>query len=351
MTRRLGYVPALDGVRGLAIAAVVVYHAFDVPGGFLGVDLFFVLSGFLITTLLLEEHAEKGRLDFSAFYLRRARRLLPVALAGIFFAQLIVISAALAGGNLGTQVLGGLFASLYVANLAHFLDPPVILGIGHYWSLSQEEQFYIVWPPLLAMLLVLRVRLRWLVAGLALAVIAVVAHRALLVDAGWWRTYYAPDTRSDGILLGCLLAVAWKDGRLRESRLWLAAGPVALAVYGVAVATLDHTTRATALYGLTVANVAAAAILASIIMAPHAPITRVLSLPPLRWLGLISYSLYIWGSLVGWVTQAHGWLLVTLSIAVAVLSYRFVERPFRLRRAAQRVPGSVRPAPAASTTG
>ncbi len=330
---RLGHVPALDGVRGLAIAAVLVYHAYDVPGGFLGVDLFFVLSGFLITTLLLEEHAERGRISFRGFYRRRARRLLPVAFAGIVCAEIVLLGATLAGPEAGTQALGGLFAALYVENLAHYLHPPVIAGLGHYWSLSQEEQFYFLWPPILALLLRFRVRSHWLVAGLGAAVAAIIVHRAMLADAGWWRTYYAPDTRSDGILLGCLVAVAWRSGLLRPSRSWLLAGPIALAVLGFAVATVDHTAETAALYGITVANLAAAVIIASIVMAPRAALSRLLAIAPIRWLGLISYSLYIWGALAGWLTQTHGSMLVAISLTVAFLSYRYVERPFRRRKA------------------
>src|SRR5204863_1178929 len=100
-----------------------------------------------------------------------------------------------------------LFAAVYVENLAHFLHPPVTNGLGHFWSLSQEEQFYLVWPPLLAFALRRRVAFRWLAIGLGASVAAVVVHRFMLADDGWWRVYYAPDTRSDGMLLGCLAAV------------------------------------------------------------------------------------------------------------------------------------------------
>lgn len=328
---RLGHVPALDGVRGLAIAGVLAYHAYDVPGGFLGVDLFFVLSGFLITTLLLEERVDRGRISFRDFYRRRARRLLPVAFAGIVCAEIVLLGGSVVGSEPGTQLLAGLFSAFYVENLAHYLDPPVIAGLGHYWSLSQEEQFYFLWPPVLAVLLRFRVRGAWLAAGLGIVVVAIIVHRAMLADAGWWRTYYAPDTRSDGILLGCLVAVAWKSGLLRASRLWWLAGPLALAVFGFAAATIDHTTPASAQYGITVANVAGAVIIAGIALAPRAPLSRLLSITPLRWLGLISYSLYIWGALAGWLTQAHGTTLVVISVVVAFLSYRYVERPWRRR--------------------
>src|SRR4051812_31140019 len=200
----LGYRPALDGLRAVAITLVVSLHAFRWPnGGYLGVDLFFVLSGFLITTLLLEEHHATGRISLSRFYLRRARRLLPA---------LFVMLAAYSAWSLTTQgvdptryVLEGvLYCTNYFLAYRGQLSP-----IEHLWSLAEEEQFYLLWPLLLIGLLLWRRR----VMGIFLIVVF-----GLLVWNEVWQTHhhanglrldYGIDTRSDGLVVGCLLAVSW----------------------------------------------------------------------------------------------------------------------------------------------
>ena len=135
---RLGYVPALDGLRAVAIVGVILYHGTGHPaGGWLGVDLFFVLSGFLITTLLLEEHGRRGRVDILGFYGRRARRLLPA-----FFALLAVVLA-LTGSVFGVVAGVGYFSNVVQMGAPESAMPP---ALEHLWSLAAEEQFYLVWP-------------------------------------------------------------------------------------------------------------------------------------------------------------------------------------------------------------
>jgi len=338
---RLGHVPALNGLRGVAILSVLLMHGYGVPGGFLGVDLFFVLSGFLITTLLLEEHVLSGRISLLRFYGRRARRLLPVAFAAIWFNVIIWVGQAiLFGADTRRVLLGALFAAFYVENFAHFLHPPVVTGIGHFWSLSQEEQFYFVWPPLLIAAL-RRVRLSWLVAVLATLFVIVLVHRGMLAG-DWRRVYFAPDTRCDGMILGCLLALVWKKGLLRASRTWLFVGPAALAVFALDVSSMHAEAQATALYGITVANVAAAAMIASVVLAPAAPLSRVLAAAPLKLLGLISYSVYIWQPTASKLGLT-GTAMIVATLIVATLSYRYVEKPFRQRHAARSASSRTRP--------
>jgi peptidoglycan/LPS O-acetylase OafA/YrhL len=341
---RLGHVPALDGLRGVAIAAVLIYHGGWVSGGYVGVDLFFVLSGFLITSLLLEEHLERGLVSLRGFYLRRVRRLMPVAVAGIVFSEI-----ALLGGFLGGwQALSGVFAFFYVENFAHFLHDPPVSGVGHYWSLSQEEQFYLLWPPLLVLLLRRRVNARWLIAGLLVAAVAVMVHRTSLHDA---RRLFGPDARSDGILLGCALAIAWKHGLVKPHRLWGIAGIASAAGFAVTAGTATWATGEA--FGVTAANLAAVTMIASIVAAPHRWLPRLLSLRPLRWLGLISYSLYIWQPLVASTTELQGTPMIAVSILVGWGSYRLIEEPFRRRRtmdvAGEPSPPATVPAPSGAS--
>src|SRR5919198_6163322 len=147
MARRLGHRPALDGIRGVAIAAVVAQHAFGIPtAGYLGVDLFFVLSGFLITTLLLEEHAESGAISLRAFYRRRALRLLPALFVAISVLLLVeLVLAATGRGHLRREATGALFGVAYVTDFARVYSSRVHAHtLDHLWSLAVEEQFYIV---------------------------------------------------------------------------------------------------------------------------------------------------------------------------------------------------------------
>ena len=318
--RRLGYVPALDGVRAVAVAAVVLFHAGFIPSGVIGVDLFFVLSGFLITSLLLDEHAERGAVALANFYRRRARRLLPVAIAGIIFGETLTLAVS----GFSREMIPGVFALFYAANLDHLFQPFVYDRFRHYWSLSQEEQFYLVWPPLLAWVLWRRVSLAKMTYILAALAGVVLVHRATSSNS-----LFGPDMRADGMLLGCSLAVGWKSGLLRPSPRWRLAGAVSAVVFAVAATTMP--TSSQSLYGITVGVIASAVMVASIILEPLGPLPRLLASRPLVWLGKISYSLYIWHI---FVAQAFSGLsMIAVSIPVAWLSYRLIEQPFRRRRA------------------
>src|SRR5436305_8467288 len=199
---KLGHVPALDGLRGIAIAIVVGYHAFGFPlGGWLGVDLFFVLSGFLITTLLLEEQAATGTVRLRAFYARRARRLLP-ALA-VLLAAYVAISAVRGVDGLAVVARWG----FYTGNVYEAFVPGAslhLVGLNHLWSLAQEEQFYLLWPA--ALLLALKARRPAVVLGTI--ALALMIYRLALADGGASdaRIYFAPDTNVDGLLLGAAFA-------------------------------------------------------------------------------------------------------------------------------------------------
>ncbi|EFC82045.1 acyltransferase [Parafrankia sp. EUN1f] len=219
-TRRTGYNPALDGVRALAMLCVLVFHMDALPGGYLGVDVFFVLSGFLITRQLLAERDRTGRVSLPMFYLRRAYRLLPAfwLLALVGFTAVVVLGAGTAGER--DEFLHTLAAAmLYVNNYFQVVQQNTGAGwLGHTWSLSLEEQFYLLWPLLLLVLC----RRPWidrrLPAVLLGGVVAVMLWRDVLNASGasGTRTYFGLDTRADALLVGCALA-AWLRARRRDA--------------------------------------------------------------------------------------------------------------------------------------
>jgi peptidoglycan/LPS O-acetylase OafA/YrhL len=316
--QRLGYVPALDGIRGVAIALVIATHYWGLPGGGpLGVGLFFVLSGFLITTLLLEE-LDLGRLSLRNFYARRCRRLLP-ALA-LLLAVYVVVR-----GEPGLQVaaLGGLYGGNIVE--AFWPSSPVTgSALAHLWSLAQEEQFYLVWP----LLLVLLARGRRLLILLCTLTMALIAYRAVIASGGTLNASrtYAPDFHSDWLLAGAVLAVV----RRRGFR-WNEAAALGAFVTILVGSIVNPWTQAWFVWQAPIFMVGCALLVG----AAHSQtqMAGLLSVRPLVLLGEISYSLYLWHVPVFAVFgYRHPFLALPVSLAAAGLSYRFVEQPFRRRR-------------------
>ncbi|HEY2945490.1 MAG TPA: acyltransferase [Vicinamibacteria bacterium] len=348
--RRLGYRPALDGVRGIAIAAVVSMHAFGWPQeGALGVDLFFVLSGFLITTLLLEERAGRGSISIAGFYARRARRLLPALFVMLAAYAAAVVAVFAARGDL--EHIGGRLLALaatigYVGNVFRMEGGGIPASLGHLWSLAQEEQFYVLWPP--ALILVLRHRPALLTRLLGLAIACVVIERGVYMGMGsTLRVYLGPDTHSEPILVGCLFAVWFVRDQLRLSDRALsrtAAG--SLAGILATIAFWGPLTRALSLgdtgplYGtpMLTAFAFAAGILIFAGARGTSPVARLLSVRPLRFLGQISYSLYLWHVpvLVAVGTVGGGGVRAIVSLAASLVlacgSRYLIELPFLLRR-------------------
>ena len=324
---RLGYVPALDGLRGVAILGVLGVHLFGLSGGFYGVDLFFVLSGFLITTLLLEEHDRSGHVSLRAFYIRRARRLLP-ALGAVLVLIAVVGPLYYSPGLLASIVASGLYAANIVRGFGRS-DFLAATPAAHLWSLAQEEQFYVLWP---VALLALRRRLteRRLITLLAAGFVALVLYRATLAmaSAGWHRLYYAPDTHMDGLVLGCLLAYARRRGLTTVPVL---AGCVACVVIAAAFV-LGAQTVVWSVGGLPVVEVAAAALVLAALS--PGPVAAVLSARPLVWIGALSYSLYLWQLPAMWLTGwTDPWTALALTAALTLVSYYVIERPLRRPRA------------------
>ncbi len=354
-TRR---VPALDGLRGLAVVGVLLFHGgFGwARGGFLGVSMFFTLSGFLITGLLVDEHARCGRIDLGRFWGRRLRRLLPAAFLAL--AGTIVFAVTVADGDQVRALRGDALAALgYVANWRFILAGRSygdLFGapspVQHFWSLAIEEQYYAVFP--LVVTSSLRFdsgRRRILVAVCGAGTVASVVASIVLFDAAdTSRAYFGTDTRAAEILVGALAALWWRRAgpRVRLPAAVQMAGVVALAA--VLVAWAATTTGDAWLYrGGFVALALAAAV---VIMAAHGegPLARLLSVSPLRSIGLLSYGLYLyhWPVFL-WLTASRTGLTigplfllrVTVTFALAVGSFVLVERPVQARRLVRRRAG------------
>jgi peptidoglycan/LPS O-acetylase OafA/YrhL len=324
---RLGHVRGFDGIRGVAIAAVVAYHFLGLPGGFYGVDVFFVLSGFLITTLLLEEHETSGRISFRDFYRRRARRLLPGLGPIIMFSLLAALLNLVAGppGYAWVRLRGALSALFYVANVVEASGRRLPVELTPFWSLAQEEQFYLVWPVILLFLLRRRIqtrRLAQLLFGYALAVIGWRAGLAFAAGPSL-HVMYGPDTRSDGLAIGAALAALRFARVLKVARMH----PVALVSFLVLVALpLDAATA----YGIGVPLAELSAV--GLVMAGLSR-SRILSVRPLTWLGSISYGVYLWQGPV-MLVGGHGLVAASVSVGLGWASTRLVEQPFRRRSGA-----------------
>jgi peptidoglycan/LPS O-acetylase OafA/YrhL len=343
--QRLGYRPALDGLRAVAIAAVLLFHAAGLlPGGYFGVDLFFVLSGFLITTLLLEEHAARGTISLRGFYQRRALRLLP-ALVVLLTAFLVVATAAALVGDRaqGKDVFGVLAGLGYFSNLAMTAEPassPMPGELRHLWSLAQEEQFYLLWP--LVLIVLLRRRLPGLVLAVAAgaAGVTVLRHVQLHVeDAAAGRIVFGPDVRGLPILVGCCLALILARSR-GPSRV-LTASLAPFAVLCVLALFFLPGSRLLVPGPLVVFSLACAALLV-VALDDRSPVARLLSTRPLVYGGRISYSLYLWHFpffvMVGLNDPSAEHALVpsvaavAATFACAIASYHFVELPFLRRK-------------------
>jgi peptidoglycan/LPS O-acetylase OafA/YrhL len=357
----------LDGIRGVAVLLVVTYHASYLtagwgprllPGGFVGVDLFFVLSGFLITTILLRERGRTGRVDLGAFARRRMLRLYPAlaVLVGVVAAFLVALDRVGPGpGDLsGRELLWAVVGTLaYVSNYQQAAGWAYPIELSHTWSLAIEAQFYLVWPPILVALTRRRVALRLQVALLAVAMAAVAVHRASLWtdQAGYLPLYVRTDTRLDVLLAGCVLALvvhggydALIRGRLAALRL---AGVLGVVVLGAASAlTETGDERLYRGFGFSLIALAATAVTAAVLLDERGPLARAARWRPLLALGDRSYSLYLWHVPVFLTVARHIGdqpvalrVLTGLVVAAACteVSYRLVE--VRLR------PGATPPPP------
>jgi peptidoglycan/LPS O-acetylase OafA/YrhL len=334
----LAYRPELDGVRAIAVLAVLGFHlAFTVRplghvfrGGFLGVDMFFVLSGMLITELLVNDYLRSGAVSLGSFYRRRAQRLLP-ALAVFLIVATAYYQLAHGKGGETLRSLGSVVSYVSTGHLTGSFGP----GVSQVWTLVVEWEFYLIWPVVLAVLLRRGVGLRQLGIGVAVAAIAVTAVRAvlLLTDGGNTNlSYYLAWLRFDELLVGCSLGLL---GTRPQAPSWLRT--LALAGLLFVIARAESTDRWLYLGGMI-----AIAIATATVVQPRTTawwLDGFLGSPPMVWIGKVSYSLYLWSVPVisevghhaaGWPELVRAVVCVALSFALATASYYLVERRFRL---------------------
>lgn len=338
----LGYRPALDGMRAVAILSVMAFHA-QMPFskiGTLGVDIFFVLSGFLITTLLLQEWQQTGAIALRYFYLRRMLRLLP-ALYVLLFVWSIYIVVFMNPADAGADWNGVGYSLLYIANWA--TANGISLGaLGHTWSLGIEEQFYLLWPPILVVCLTKRFSQK-AIGGL---VIALIGGAAIIRAVIWTNSHFFPrvynglDTRIDSLLVGCFTALilSWNWLPYFQQRKWWAGvllGP-ALILGSYTATTWDRDGAYTFLSygGFTVVAIGIALVILLLMQGRTSRLHMVLELPPLVWIGKISYSLYLWHFVIFSVVYYIGFPVLIkygldfgVSFACAAASFYLVEQP------------------------
>jgi peptidoglycan/LPS O-acetylase OafA/YrhL len=349
------YLPALDGLRAVSVAAVVAFHLGRLPGGFIGVDVFFVISGFLITRLLLIERERTGRIDLPAFWGRRFRRLLP-ALFLVLVAVAVAARSWMESWRLSDLRADALSTLGYVANWRFVLSGQSYFteGVGpsplrHAWSLAIEEQFYVIWP-LVVMLVLARVARRYRLVLMAVAGVGALASAAWMAVAPSFgldltRLYYGTDSRAFALLAGAWLAAWWDPvvadaprpvDQIHRSRPLTRVAGVALVPLAVLAVVASEDTSWFYRVGFQ-----AVAVLSTVAVAGLAtgegPVSRALGHPVPCWLGRRSYGIYLWSWPIQVFATSHFAIdglaldlaVIGLTLVLATLSFRFVEEPIR----------------------
>jgi peptidoglycan/LPS O-acetylase OafA/YrhL len=350
--------PALDGLRGLALLAVMGLHTNPsvLPGGFLGVDLFFVLSGFLITYLLVRERQKFGSIGLRQFYMRRALRLCP-ALWGLLlvFGLATLVFGARHDFAVFRRTVPSVLLYFFNWRLAHPTCPEITPSFQHLWSLAIEDQFYLVWPILLAALLALRVRRRWILALVLAAIVAPAFLRAWLAPlpgaANYGivlrRLYIGTDSRADSLFAGCFvgLLAGWELGPKAKWALtvlrWSAWPTAAVVLFHFLACSGEPGTKMHSyLYfrgGFTILAISVAVLIAALIWSPPARMSRFLETSAFRWVGAVSYGAYLWNYpivvvLMTWPIPVVGRNVILLSwvgsLTAGALSHYYLEAPF-----------------------
>ncbi len=344
---RLGHRPFLDGVRGIAIILVMLYHTRDpiLPGGHIGVNIFFVLSGFLITSILVDEWSRNQRIDFRRFYLRRVLRLFPGLIALVIAVVMIKSAAGVVGISYWEDERSiwwsAAAAIFYFANWVKAFNLYELGALTHTWSLSIEEQFYMIWP--LSLLGMLRAGWRYvtMIKVLAGAALFSAILRLVMFDLdGFNRAYDGLDTRADALLIGCILSLAMSAGLVPRTKSGhrLLAGAASGGAIFVAIACLVGGEKDGWMFyhgGLFLTAVGTAVVMYYYLVVPAGTGNAVLSSRVLGGIGLISYGLYLWHMPVFWAVNqlelpavADVPLRMSLSLLTAVISYYVIELPF-----------------------
>ena len=348
------YLPALDGLRAIAVAAVVAYHlgADQVPGGLLGVGIFFTLSGFLITGILRSTFERTGGFDLKHFWLRRARRLLPAVV--LVLVVVMAVTALSNPGEIGVRTAETVAALFYVSNwttiglgvsyFARFNGPG---PLDHLWSLAVEEQFYVFWP-LIVWGLVTLLRRRWDRVALVTLGLAVLSFIAMWVIAAPGfdntRAHEGTDTRAGGLLIGAALGMMWRPARasvrlpVRGRVVLETVGVLSLVAIGVLLTQTDEYSLFLYRGGILILSVATALLIA-VTTHPASMLGKAVGAAPLRWVGERSYGIYLWHLpvivfLPAEVLKDSPWrpvLLCIVIVALASLSWALVEDPIRRR--------------------
>ncbi|ENO85427.1 acyltransferase family protein [Thauera linaloolentis] len=327
------YTASLDGIRAIAALVIVAYHARipGLPGGFFGVDVFFVLSGYLVTRLLAEEYAQSGTIRYRAFMQRRIRRLSP-ALLTMLAAYLLAAPWLFAEVPFARHVRDAWWSALYLLNYASVFGEPVAI-LGNVWSLAVEMQFYLLWP--LVLLIVLKMPRPAALAALAALYLLATAWRAASPEhlGDVWAFYIRTDTHCSGLLLGSFIGLLNPPAPARRTAACMAMAGIVI----LAFALTFYSTKwiVTVQYGFTVAEAAAALL---VVACPSW-----LGGAVFAWLGRMSYGLYLWHYPImralreqGW--ENHDWPAIlavggTLGLLCAAASHHWVEGRFYRRRA------------------
>jgi peptidoglycan/LPS O-acetylase OafA/YrhL len=343
----------LDGIRGIGMIGVLGLHGGTIPGGDFGVVSFFVLSGYLITTLLLRERDKTGGIDGKHFYVRRAARLLPALLLAL--GGYVALSGRL-GQSLGSAIGNALVALFYGMDIKIGYIQHHSNQLSWAWSLSIEEQFYLVWPLILGVALWRRrvgVAAAIATVGVIYPIIMRIATEPktsyILLDPNglhWsFRTYFSPDTRMDALFLGCLLALAlWKWPRMVRRWPAIVLSLAGMVITGFAYADTNVFTRSTQTIWLPVVTFASAGLIYGLLGAPKFIVARFLAFRPISYLGQISYGVYLWNSTLGLfagtlINRHHqferGTVWLAMTAFAAITSFHLVEKPI-LNRVSQR---------------
>ncbi|EGQ3993623.1 acyltransferase family protein [Staphylococcus pseudintermedius] len=346
------YMPGLDGVRAVAVIAIIIYHLNPqwLSGGFLGVDTFFVISGYLITSLLLTEYHNTGKIELMSFWLRRVKRLIPAVLFLVM--GVIVLSLIFMPTEIQKVRADSIAAIFYVSNWWYimqnvdYFEQFAVQPLKHLWSLAIEEQFYLVFPIVLLSLLSFIRRLKSIgIIFLILLVISMIAMMVLYVpNENVARVYFGTDTRIQTLLMGVLLALVWPPFQLkakvnRQMRTMIdTAGVVGLAILFICFKFVSETNSILYYGGFFLISTVTLLVIASSVH-PSGYFAKFLGNKVFTFIGSRSYSLYLWHYPIivlihhqfvqGQIPPLVYVVEILLMVLMAEFSYKFIEQPFR----------------------